>query len=269
MVTPANASWSGRRTIAPAGSTDPTRAKHVVLATRAPVVGAGAPNFRLRNTLHVGPRRDKDQERQPSPSEFEDWVTSAEDRVPPWIDPEGSGTAGISSVSGLSPGAIGVSPLIFSPDTSTPWDANEPEEAIPSTALWAMKDRMHSHQRLDVAEPGSVNCRLGDGDSAIYMIDDGRDHCMISRLVGHSPDGCVYCLAARISIYRYVQLRDGEVELAEAFSDAHDICLCGVFEDELASNVILVEHYKRADSIPDEYLPPAPFLDFSDTHMDE
>jgi hypothetical protein len=217
----------------------------------------------------VGSRRDKDQEGQSSPSELEDRITSAEDRVPPWINPEESGVSGISSVSGLSPGAIGVSPLIFSPDASTPLETNEPEGAIPSTALWAMKDRMHSHRLLEVAEPGSVNCCLGTGDWAIYVIDDGRDHCMISRLVGRSPDGCVYCLAARISIYRYEQLRDGEVALAEAFSDAHDICLCGVFEDELASNVILVEHYKHADSIPDEYLPPAPFLDFSDTQMDE
>jgi hypothetical protein len=47
------------------------------------------------------------------------------------------------------------------------------------------------------------------------------------------------------------------------------MCLCGVFEDERASNVILVQHYKRADSIPNEYLPPAPFLDFSDAQMDD
>lgn len=233
------------------------------------MAGTGAPNFRLRNTFHVRSRRDRDQEEQPSPSELEDKITSAEDRVSPWINPEGLGVSGISSVSGLSPGAIGVGPLLFSPDASTPLEANEPEGAIPSAALWAMKDRMHSHRLLDPRERERINCCLVTGDSAIYVIDDGRDHCMISRLVGRSPDGCVYCLAARISLYRYEQLRDGVVALAEAFSDAHDMCLCGVFEDERASNVILVQHYKRADSIPNEYLPPAPFLDFSDAQMDD
>jgi len=175
----------------------------------------------------------------------------------------------ISSVSGLSAGAIGVSPLLFDPLDSTPLEARERRETIPSAPLWAMRDQMRSHRLLEPGEPGRVNCRLGTDDSTLYFVDDGYEHCMVSRLVGRSPDGCEYCLVARTSLYRYEQLRDGEVALAESFSDAHDICLCGVFADERASNVILIRHYRRADSVPTDYLPPSPFIEFSDPQMDE
>lgn len=127
-----------------------------------------------------------------------------------------------------------------------------------------MKDRMHYHRLFEPGEPGYVRCSLGNDDSALYFTDDGPDHCMISRRVGSSPDGAEYCLVARISLARYLELRDGEVAFADAFSDARDICLCGVFKDEFASDVIVVRHYRHAADIPDEYLPSSPFIEFSD-----
>ena len=61
-------------------------------------------------------------------------------------------------------------------------------------------------------------------------------------------------------------LVDGDVDLSEAFSDARDISLCGVFEaEQTASNVILVQHYRRPRDVPDEYLPPSPFIEFTDS----
>ncbi len=60
-------------------------------------------------------------------------------------------------------------------------------------------------------------------------------------------------------------LANGTVAVTEAFSDAHDVSLCGVFEDESdASEVILVHHYAHASDVPAEYLPPSPFIDFPD-----
>jgi hypothetical protein len=187
-----------------------------------------------------------------------------EDR-PPVISPEGLGASPISSVSGLSPSAIGVFPLLVDPGVSTPLEADMPtEETIPVTLFWAMKDRKHHHRLFEPTEPGYVRSRLGDDDSALYFVDDGGDHCMIGRLVGHSSDGCEYCLVARISTYRYDELRDGDVTVDQSFSDAHDISLCCVFKDDRTSNVIVVQHYDHAAAIPAEYLPPSPFIEFTD-----
>ncbi|MGD0321725.1 MAG: hypothetical protein ABSC00_09025 [Acidimicrobiales bacterium] len=169
---------------------------------------------------------------------------------------------GISSVSGTSPGAIGISPLLFEPE---PVEEGDSEETIPSALLLALKDRMHSRRSCKPGEPGYVHRRLGVADQAIFLIDDGKDHCMVGRLVGETPDGCAYCLVARVSVYRCEQLADGDVPLTDAFSDAHDLSLCGVFEEEQGfSNVLLVQHYRSVDGVPPDYLPPSPFLEFTD-----
>jgi hypothetical protein len=148
-------------------------------------------------------------------------------------------------------------------------DANG-EDEIPPAPLWAMRTRMHSLRRLEPGDEDRIRRRLGSGDEAVYVIDDGPDHCMVGRRVGHDPDGCVYCLVARISLDRYADLVDGDVDLSEAFSDARDISLCGVFEaEETASNVILVQHYRRPRDVPDEYLPPSPFIEFTDSPDEE
>ena len=191
-----------------------------------------------------------------------------DEAVPLELDPS-LGAMGISSVSAVSPGGVGVSPILFEPDESTPLETGEPGGGMPNVARWAMKDRSHIHRPRTAPDEAPIDMRLGTGPSTLYVVDDGPDHCMISRLIGRSPDQCVYCLVARISMYEYEQLVEGEIPLAEAFADARDICLCGVFEDVGASNVIVVAHYRHGDSVPDEYLPPAPFREFPEPLVDE
>jgi hypothetical protein len=218
----------------------------------------------------VGSKRRRNRDRERNPMNPGLGTTPLQPDIgPPAVDPETMGASGISSVSGLSPGAIGISPIMFDPVRSTPLDTGESAAPIPAAALWAMKDRMHSHRLLDPEDPGSVNCALGTDDSALYFIDDGRDHCMMSRLVGRSRDGIEYCLVGRIALYRYEQLLNEEIVPADAFSDASDISLCGVFQDDAASNVILVEHYRAADAVPRDYLPPSLHIEFSAPEEDE
>jgi len=126
-----------------------------------------------------------------------------------------------------------------------------------------MKDRMHYHRLFEPEEPGYIRGNLGKADSALYFTDDGPDHCMVSRRVGSSSDGSEYCLVARISLFRYRELRDLDVAVEDAFSEARDISLCGVYQDDFISNVILVQHYRHSVDIPDEYLPPSPLIEFS------
>jgi hypothetical protein len=148
---------------------------------------------------------------------------------------------------------------------SGPDAAEQGEDDIPLAPLRAMQTRMHSHLRPEPGEVGRIRRRLGSDDDALYITDDGPDHCMVGRRVGHAPDGCTYCLVARISLDQYEELVEGDIDPTQAFSDARDISLCGVFGDEQAvSNVLLVEHYTRPGDVPDEYLPPSPFVEFTD-----
>src|SRR6202035_6024571 len=84
-----------------------------------------------------------------------------------------------------------------------PDDVPEGEDLVPTAPLWAMRTRMHSARHLEPGEEGRIRRRVGDGDDAVYVIDDGADHCMIGRPVGAAPDGCVYCLVARIAFEEY------------------------------------------------------------------
>ena len=143
--------------------------------------------------------------------------------------------------------------------------AEEGEDEIPSAPLWAMRVRMHHHRRLEPGEEGRIRRRVGDEDDDLYVIDDGPDHCMIGRRVGHTPDGCTYCLVGRIPLDLYADLAAGGVDATEVFSEAKDISLCGVFEaEDAAPNVFLVQHYRKARSVPPDYLPPSPFMEFTE-----
>ena len=161
-----------------------------------------------------------------------------------------------------APGAVGISPLLFEPAESTPLDDQEHGDAIPPAPLWAMRSRAHG-RRLPPDDPGFVAASTGAGDEAVYLMDDGPKHCMIGRRVGRSPDGCVYCLVARITMGRARDLVDEEAAPAEAFADARDIVLCGVYSADRASNVILVQHYRHLSDVPADYLPPSPFIEFT------
>ncbi len=154
-------------------------------------------------------------------------------------------------------------------DPPEPLDGTEePEDQIPPAPLWAMKDRMHGRRLTDPDDPGHIYGRVGSGGSALYFCDDGNEHCMVGRRVGQSPDKCVYCLVARVGVFAYEQLRDGEIAARDVFADARDIAVCGVFEDQGASNVMAIQHYRRSRSIPEEYLPPNPFIEFADADGD-
>jgi len=153
-------------------------------------------------------------------------------------------------------------------DVSTPLEEDEPEGLIPPCPLWAMKEKRHvqwhllpSHQRHD-----RLRDRLGTGSDALYVIDDGRQHATVGRLVGATNDGCEYCLIGRISRERYIELRDEIVPREEAFRAASDIALCGVAVEEgiTSSNVFDVARYASVTEVPGEYLPGAPFIRFAD-----
>jgi hypothetical protein len=159
----------------------------------------------------------------------------------------------------------GQSPPLPDPDTSTPLEIHESEEGVPAAPLWAMKDRRHSFAQQELGDAERVRSSFGEGDAAVYFIDDGRTHCMVGRRVGETPEGFVYCLVGRIKLDAYEDLVEAVVPVEEAFSEAHDIALCGVFVDEAGtSDVTLVHHYAHPRDVPGEYLPPSPFIEFTE-----
>jgi hypothetical protein len=142
-------------------------------------------------------------------------------------------------------------------------DDPEPGATIPRAALLAMEDRRHHGGRPD-PEDEEPETALGSGDRTLYVIGDGPDHCMIARLVGEDEDGCTYCLTARIDRDRLAQMKTEEVLIDDAFVEAKDITLSSVFEGEAAPNVVHIQHFRRPESVPVEYLPPSPFIEFTD-----
>jgi hypothetical protein len=157
------------------------------------------------------------------------------------------------------------------PEISTPLEHEEGEQedetghSVPPAPLWAMKDRRHYFALHGHGDVPRIRESFGIGDETLYFIDDGNSHCMLGRRVGKTPDGCVYCLVGRIKMDEYEDLKNGTVRIAEAFSPAHDVSLCGVYEDEeWISEVILVQHYRHASDVPPEYLPPSPFIEFTE-----
>ncbi len=164
---------------------------------------------------------------------------------------------------GFSRGGMGMGTPLAEPNESTPLEEGD-DDSIPVPVLWAMKDRRH-HFLAEHVDSEAIRACLGMGDSRIYAIDDGDAHCMIGRQVGSSPDGITYCLVARIRLEDYGLLNNGAVPLDDAFADAHDIELCGVYEAEgTVSNVFPVQHFRHGRDVPIEYLPPSPMIAFSE-----
>jgi hypothetical protein len=100
-----------------------------------------------------------------------------------------------------------------------------------------------------------------DPDAEIYVIDDGDGHCMVSRLVGLSPDGCTYCLVARVKRLDFEDVRSGRAEVLDLFSRGKQFTLCGVVEGAI-SNVVRVAGYRRYKDVPANYLPPTALIEF-------
>jgi len=144
-------------------------------------------------------------------------------------------------------------------------EEDETDSTVPPALLFAMKDRRHFHLLPEHRGAKRIRACLGSGDDTVYAIDDGHTHCMIGRRVGSSPDRCIYCLVARIPLEEYLRFANRELVLDEIFSAAHDVSLCGVFEDEQeVSNVLPVQHFAHVEDVPREYLPPNPFINFSE-----
>jgi hypothetical protein len=142
---------------------------------------------------------------------------------------------------------------------------DEDAEEIPFLVMAAMRDRMHARRLSPPDDPNHVEESLGTAEDDLHVVDDGPDHCMIGRSVGFTPDGCVYVLVARLSRYGYEQLRDGDMALTDAFADARDVNLCAVYEsDGIVQNIAQIRRFYDPDDVPSEFLPPSPFLEFSD-----
>jgi hypothetical protein len=147
-------------------------------------------------------------------------------------------------------------------DISTALGEDEPEGNIPPNPLWAMKDRRHvqwhllpSHERHE-----RIRTSLGSGDELVYVIDDGRSHVMLGRVVGTSPSGCAYGLIGRLSYEDYERLQRHEAPLSKAFDSATEIALCGVVSEQgtLSSNVFDVARYDSGADVPAAYRPGGP-----------
>jgi hypothetical protein len=164
-------------------------------------------------------------------------------------------------ISPLSPGILGMGIPVAQPQHSTPLEDDDPGEAVPRPVLWALK--YHRHLHFGHREDDQLRASLGDGNEAVYVIDDGPDRCMIGRIVGSSSDGCTYCLVGSADIGTYWRYAEGDDPLVEIFSNTKHLSLCAVYEaDQGASNVIEVEHFSRVKDVPNEYLPPNPPIEF-------
>jgi hypothetical protein len=159
-------------------------------------------------------------------------------------------------------GTAGATFPVTAPTDATPLEEDEPEGVIPPSPLWAMKDRRHEQWPHVFGHPDRIRTVSGSGDGAVYSIDDGRHHCMIGRRVGATVDGCVYSLVARVSRATYDHLASGAIDGRQAFLEATEAGLSGTVEAPGVANVFDVDFYDQATDIPEEYLPPAPFLSF-------
>jgi hypothetical protein len=164
---------------------------------------------------------------------------------------------------GLVPGLKGSPTPVFVPKTSTPLEADDSDDAMPSFALWSMRYLQHGH--LFGKAESVIRESYGRDDHVVYVMDDGRKHCLISRLVGTSPDGCAYPLVGHITVEAYERLVDDHTLTDRIFREAERLCLCAVFEArEAVSNVSVVRSFSSIDEVPPEYLPPSPALKFTD-----
>jgi hypothetical protein len=153
---------------------------------------------------------------------------------------------------------------VTAPADATPLEEHEPEGIIPPSPLWAMKDRRRGQWFHPLGHPERVRARVGSGDDAVYVIDDGPHHCMLGRNVGVSPDACVYSLVTRIELATYHSLVAGAIDARTAFERGTDAGMSGTVENGGTANVFDVDFYETGAEIPKRYLPPAPFIEFGD-----
>ena len=163
----------------------------------------------------------------------------------------------------FTPESMGTTFPVTAPTDATPLDEDEPENIVPPSPLWAMKERRHEQLFHLFGHPERVRQSLGSGDAAVYVIDDGKRHRMIGRRVGATHDQCVYSLIGRITAETHQSLVAGAIDGAQAFHQASEVALVGTAEDPGVSNIFDVEHYQSPDEVPAEYLPPSAFITFT------
>jgi hypothetical protein len=189
-------------------------------------------------------------------------------------NPPGVGGSGATEQTGASPQDDGQAPFtaerpgtafpVTPPADATPLEDHEPEGIIPPSPLWAMKDRRREQWFHPFGHPERIRARIGSGDESVYVIDDGRHHCMLGRNVGAAPDGVVYSLVIRIEIATYHSLVAGAIDARTAFLRGRDAGLSGTAEAPGTANVFDVDFFENGEDIPERYLPPAPFIEFGD-----
>jgi hypothetical protein len=162
------------------------------------------------------------------------------------------------------PGTEDLAFPVTAPENATPLEDHEPEGTVPPSPLWAMKDRRHEQLLHLFGHPHRIRACIGSGDAAVYAIDDGRHHCMLGRRVGATTDGCVYSLTARVPIDVYTSLAEGRIDGRHAFLAGSDAGLSGTVDEPGLSNVFDVDFYPHATDIPEQYLPPSPFIQFAE-----
>ena len=163
----------------------------------------------------------------------------------------------------FEPGTAAGTFPVTAPEDATPLEEHEPEGTIPASPLWAMKERAHGGIHI-FGHPARIRARAGEGDAAVYAIDDGPHHCMLGRRVGATTDDCVYSLVARVDLATWQSLERGTIDGRQAFLAAHEAGLSGTVETNGVSNVFDVDWYEQASDIPEDYLPPTAFRTFAE-----
>ena len=163
----------------------------------------------------------------------------------------------------FEPGTAANTFPVTAPEDATPLEEHEPEGTVPPSPLWAMKARAHGGFHV-FGHPARIRACAGEGDAAVYAIDDGPGHAMIGRRVGATTDGCTYSLVARVDLHTWQALERGTIDGRAAFLAAHEAGLSGTVETDGVSNVFDVDWYPTASDIPVGYLPPAPFATFAE-----
>jgi len=163
----------------------------------------------------------------------------------------------------FEPGTAANTFPVAAPENATPLGEDEPEGTVPESPLYAMKERAHGSIHL-FGHPARIRAHAGQDDGRVYAIDDGPHHCMIGRRVGATTDGCVYSLVARVDLPTWRALESGAIDGRRAFLAAREAGLSGTVETNGVSNVFDVDWYGSPDDIPEQYLPPAPFVTFAE-----